>query len=234
MTPRHQNERLLRFYGWIAGVGTTSGTRLVLGHWPTSPFGSFSDVMVAHPDGRRELLAPSEGIAAFVASTYRFETVTLAEIEVLPAGHADNTAADATGPEPDLWQVNAGPLTWSFQVGSRHLLGWALAPIPLRVATHPAFARLSDPIARVVLPGVRTIGRAVPLGADGAPVPVDGPIRTEWYAGRDLHRIVASTAAWDGADLGALAPVRPAPAFGFSGTPRAPSLTRVVSTVASD
>ena len=43
-----------RFHGHIAGAGT----RLVLGCWTRTPHGPFSDVMVAHPGGRREPLAP--------------------------------------------------------------------------------------------------------------------------------------------------------------------------------
>ena len=39
-----------RFTGHIAGVGTSSGTRLVLGCWDRTPQGPFADVMVAHPD----------------------------------------------------------------------------------------------------------------------------------------------------------------------------------------
>ncbi|MBI0381305.1 hypothetical protein JBE27_34865 [Streptomyces albiflaviniger] len=44
----------LRFDGWIAGMGTSSGTRVVLGHWERSPFGPFSDVMLDRaPETRR-------------------------------------------------------------------------------------------------------------------------------------------------------------------------------------
>ena len=44
-----------RFVGEIAGAGTTSGTRLVIGHWPTSPFGPIADAMVEDADGHRVL-----------------------------------------------------------------------------------------------------------------------------------------------------------------------------------
>ena len=64
-----------RFDGWIAGLGTAAGLRAVVGHWPVSPFGAFTDVMVERPDGHRMLLAPSEEVAAFVAGTYRFDEV---------------------------------------------------------------------------------------------------------------------------------------------------------------
>ena len=57
------------FHGFIAGMGTAEGTRLVVGHWPESPLGSFSDVMVERADGHRMLLAPSEEVAGFVAAT---------------------------------------------------------------------------------------------------------------------------------------------------------------------
>jgi hypothetical protein len=42
---------------------------------------------------------------------------------------------------------------------------------------------------------------------------------------------VSVTGSFDGQDLGRLAPVDPAPAFGFSSTPRRPSVTTVVTTV---
>ena len=61
-----------QFTGHIAGAGTTGGTRLVLGAWDHSPLGPFADVMVAHPDGRRELLAPDDWVADFVSATYVF------------------------------------------------------------------------------------------------------------------------------------------------------------------
>ncbi|PAZ09762.1 hypothetical protein CLM62_44450 [Streptomyces sp. SA15] len=48
----------LRFDGSIAGMGTSSGTRLVLGHWQRSPFGPFSDVMIERADGERLFGAP--------------------------------------------------------------------------------------------------------------------------------------------------------------------------------
>ena len=49
----------LRFAGRIAGVGSTSGVRVVVGHWHSSPLGAFADVMVETASGHRVLLAPS-------------------------------------------------------------------------------------------------------------------------------------------------------------------------------
>jgi hypothetical protein len=59
--------------GWILGVGTSSGTLVVVGHWPRSPFGPLSDVMVQHPDGNRLLLAPQPEVAEFIAATYTLD-----------------------------------------------------------------------------------------------------------------------------------------------------------------
>lgn len=208
-----------RFHGWIAGAGTSGGTRLVLGHWPHSPFGAFSDVMVAHPDGSRELLAPTAQIADFVAATYHFDEVRLCDVDVAISPDAPWRRFRAGGSH---WQVQAGPLAWEFTVGHRHPLGFALALLPGPAAQAAPVARAISPVAARILPGVRTYGRTqVPDAAE----------RLEWYAGRDLHVLSWSTAHWDGADLGALAPVTPPPRFGFSGTPRTPGLTRVVSTV---
>ncbi|MFB9072233.1 hypothetical protein ACFFX0_13890 [Citricoccus parietis] len=58
-----------------------------------------------------------------------------------------------------------------------------------------------------------------------------GNDRLEWYAARDLHRITASTVTWAGEDLGRLADLDPPAEFGFSSTPRQPSLTTLTSTV---
>lgn len=59
----------VRFDGWIAGMGTYSGTRIVLGHWLGSPFGAFSDVMLERDDGDKLLLAPTRETADSAAPT---------------------------------------------------------------------------------------------------------------------------------------------------------------------
>ncbi|WP_228994839.1 hypothetical protein [Streptomyces sp. DH8] len=194
----------LRFDGWIAGVGTSSGVRLVVGHWPRSPFGAFSDVMVEHPGGRRVLLAPSRRIADFVAATYRFDRV-----EVVPV------AVAVTG---ESWLVEAGPLRLRLRAGRRSALGLLLSAVPAPLARSPLWAALCDGPARLLMPGVRTLGRA-------------GPGRREWYGARGLRRIVAADAALDGVSLGRLGPLDPPVAFGFGSAPRRPSLVRVTTTV---
>lgn len=55
-----------RFDGEIAAFGTTTGHRVVIGHWPVSPFGPFSDVMLEAPEGTRLLIAPSGEVARFI------------------------------------------------------------------------------------------------------------------------------------------------------------------------
>jgi hypothetical protein len=195
----------LRFDGWIAGLGTASGTRIVLGHWPRSPFGPFSDVMLERPDGERLLLAPTRRTAEFVGGTYVFDTVRVVPVRV--------RVADRT------WSVTAGPLDLRFVTGRRRLLGLLLCAVPDVLAGRPGWCTLTSLPARVLLPGVRTRG-----SARGS--------RREWYGARDLRPIHAVSAAFDGDDLGAMAPVVPPVRFGFGSVPRRPALTRVTTTVA--
>jgi hypothetical protein len=194
----------LRFDGWIAGAGTASGTRLVVGHWPRSPFGAFGDVMVEHPDGERVLLAPSRRIADFVAATYRFDRVEVVPVTVVVSG--------------DTWLVEAGPLHLRLRTGRRSALGLLLSVVPAPLALSPVWAALCDVPARWLMPGVRTLGRA-------------GPGRREWYGARGLRPVVAADAVLDGVGLGKLAPLDPPVAFGFGSAPRSPSVVRVTTTV---
>ena len=45
-----------QFTGWIAGLGTASGHRVVVGHWPRSPYGAVTDAMIEDPAGHRTLV----------------------------------------------------------------------------------------------------------------------------------------------------------------------------------
>jgi hypothetical protein len=194
-----------RFDGNIAGLGTPAGLRIVVGHWPRSPFGAFTDVMVERPDGHRMLLAPTEPVAGFVAGTYTFDEVCRVPV--------------ATAVDGDRWSVRAGPLELAFTVGRRSALGVLLRAVPRRLATDPLWITAVDVVARRVLPGVRTRGSA-------------GRGRREYYAALDLHRITGARVRWHGADQGGLMPVDPPVRFGFGSTPRSPSLVRVVTLVA--
>ena len=193
-----------RFDGAIAGVGSANGVRIVVGRWDRSPLGTFADVMLAQPDGTRVLLAPNEEVADFVSTTYQFDRV---EIGPVSAAVADGS-----------WTVTAPGLELSFRVGRRSLLGWLLHLVPRRLATAPVWARLTDPVARVVLRGVRTRGTA-------------GNDRREYYGATDLHTVTGLRGSWQGDELGALAPVSPEPRFGFGSTPERPSVTAIVTTI---
>jgi hypothetical protein len=193
----------LRFDGWIAGLGLTGGPRLVVGHWPESPFGPISDVMVEHRDGRRVLFAPAADVAEFIAATYSFD-----QVHVVP------TAVRRHGP---AWTVTAGPLTLRFTVGGRAALGGLLRAVPPPLARRLWWVRLIGAPARL-LQGVRTYGSA-------------GNGRREWYAAQDLHRITTAAGTLDGVDLGHLTAVDPPVRFGFGSTPRFPALVRVTTTV---
>ncbi|MBE7698806.1 hypothetical protein H9623_00610 [Oerskovia sp. Sa1BUA8] len=192
---------VLRFHGRIAGWGTASGTRVVVGRWDVSPFGSFADVMVERPDGERVLLAPSHHVADLVAATYRFDRV-----EVCPVAVSDG------------WHVVAGPLEAWVDVGRRTALGRLLRGLPRPVATSRHATVLTDPVARVLLRGVRTRGSA-------------GPGRVEHYGATDVHRITAARASWAGDPLGDLRDVDPPVRFGFGSVPRRPTVTDVVTTI---
>ena len=79
---------------------------------------------------------------------------------------------------------------------------------------------LVDPVARIVLRGVRTRGTA-------------GQGRREFYGATDLRSVLSAEGELDGIPLGELAPVDPPCRFGFSSTPRQPSVTTVVTTIES-
>ncbi|MEJ2885074.1 hypothetical protein [Actinomycetospora aeridis] len=196
-----------RFEGWIAGVGTASGLRAVVGHWPSSPLGAFTDVMVERPDGRRILLAPDERVAEFVGATYTFDETRLG-----PVVHEQQDGEH---------YVTSADLQLALRVGGRPPLGWLLHAVPGRLATAPAWIRAIDAVARRVLPGVRTVGSA-------------GGGRREYYGARDLHRVTDARVRWGGVDQGALTPVSPPVRFGFGSTPRTPSLVRITTLIRYD
>ncbi len=86
------------------------------------------------------------------------------------------------------------------------------------MAQSPAFATVADPVARVAMRGVRTRGMA-------------RAGRREFYGATDLRTVTALTGTLDGIPLGDLAPVDPPCRFGFSSTPKRPSVTDVVTTI---
>ena len=196
-----------RFEGEICGFGTSSGHRIVIGSWPDSPFGPFADVMHEQPDGTRILRAPTDAIARFVEETYRFDRVDVVPVAV---DRTDGRLA-----------VEAGALTASVAIGRRSPTGHLLRLAPRRLATSPAWCTAIDPIARVAMRGVRTRGTA-------------GNDRREWYGATDQHRLDGVSATLGGVDLGALADVWPPVRFGFSSTPRTPSIVTVTTTIRRD
>ncbi len=193
-----------RYQGRIAGVGTTSGTRLVVGHWAHTPLDSFSDVMVERPDGHRVLLAPSAVVRDVIEATYVFDEVRLEPVSVVETDGS--------------WQVSSPSLSLRIGFGRRSGLGWLLRAVPARLATSTRWATLVDPVAARVMDGVRTRG----VAREG---------RQEWYGATDLRLLTSASGSFDGDPLGSLAPVDPPCRFGFSSTPRTPSVTSVVTTI---
>jgi len=187
-------------------VGSTSGIRVVVGWWHESPFGPFADAMIERPDGRRILLAPTEQVRDLVATTYVFDETRIEPFSV------------AAGGEDSRWVVDSPSLSLRLDVGGRMPVGHLLRLLPRGVAQSPAFATLADLVARVAMRGVRTRGMA-------------RAGRREFYGATDLRAVTALAGALDGIELGALAPVDPPCRFGFSSTPRRPSVTDVVTTI---
>ncbi|MDQ2755003.1 MAG: hypothetical protein M3Y71_00285 [Actinomycetota bacterium] len=196
------------FAGRIAGIGTTSGTRLVVGHWEHTPLGPFADVMLERPDGHRLLLAPSEEVIEVVEATYVFDEIRLEPVRV----------TEGSGGTGASWRVSSPSLDLSLVLGERAALGRLLQLVPRRVATSTRWASVVNPVAGLLVPGVRTRG-------------VARPGRREWYGATDVRHVVSAWGTLEHRDLGTLAPVDPPCHFGFSSTPRAPSVTTVVTTI---
>jgi len=68
------------FKGRITSSGFESGDRIVVGAWKESPFGEFTDIMWAKPDGTRVLIAPTQEIVDYVTAMYSFDEVLLEDI----------------------------------------------------------------------------------------------------------------------------------------------------------
>lgn len=214
--------------------------RVVVGWWLESPWGEFADAMVERADGHRVLLAPSDDVAGLVSTTYTFDEVRVEPIVArrpappeasAGAGGAEGSTGVGSPREPasdrgsalpagevDSWVVSSPSLRLDLTVGPRTGLGRLLRLVPATVATSPAFATLADPVARLVLDGVRTRGTA-------------RAGRREYYGATDIRAVTAMEGVFDGVPLGALAPVAPPCRFGFSSTPSRPSVTQVVTTI---
>lgn len=192
------------FDGHIAGIGTESGLRVVVGLWQQSPFGPFADAMVELPSGHRVLLAPTAEVGDFIAEVYNFDETRVVDVAASRSGHR--------------LRVDAGPLRIRAAVGARTSLGAFARLVPRPVAVHPRWLRAVSPLAARLSAGVRTAG-----AAKGG--------RQEYYGVTDLHRIDSASVGWNGGDAGALAAIRPAVTFGFSSVPPEPSLARVRTTV---
>ena len=192
------------FEGQIAGVGSTSGVRVVLGWWRRTPWGEFADVMVEEPGGHRVLLAPDRRVAELLEQTYAFDEVVTGPVRVVALGRA--------------LRVHGRDLDLGITVGGPTLLGGLLALLPRRLATSPRWLTMIDPAARMIMKGVRTKGTA-------------GAGRTEFYGAYGLRRVDCVFGSWRGTELGTLAPVEPPVRFGFGSTPRQPVVTSLVTTI---
>lgn len=193
-----------RFQGRIAGLGTTSGTRLVVGLWSRSPLGAFGDVMVETADGERVLFAPRDDVAETISALYSFDRIVVAPL--------DFVARDRT------LRITGRDLQLEFEVGGVAPLGLLLRLVPRPMAASWRWAGIIDPVARLIVPGARTVGSA-------------GGGHREYYGVMDARRIVRSSGVVEGRELGGLSSLRPPVRFGFASMPAAPTLVDVVTTV---
>ena len=196
--------RRVRFDGEIFGVGTSSGVRLVVGAWAASPFGRVVDVMVEDAEGWRTLLAPRSDIADFIAATYVFDEIRVEATSL-------RIAADAV-------RVTSQSLELEIGVGGRTPVGRILRLVPGPLGRTRWWCRASGIPARILRPGVRTVGTA-------------RAGRREYYCAGDEHRVTTVRARWNGADLGGLRPIVPAVRFGFASTPSAPARVRITTLI---
>jgi hypothetical protein len=195
-----------RYDGHILGFATQDGRRVVVGRWLRSPWPPFADVMTQDAAGRRTLLAPTAAVAAEIGATYVFDEVRVTPVRVTCEASARR------------WRVRAGPLSADITIGGRTAVGRLLAAVPRPLARWRGFAGAVDPVASLLVPGVRTRGST-------------GGGRTEWYGAVGQHRVVAVRATWEGAPCGDLLPSVPAVGFGFSSVPRRPSVTALRTTI---
>ncbi len=212
-------------------MGSTSGVRVVVGWWHDTPFGPFADAMVERPDGHRVLLAPTQQVADLIATTYVFDEVRIEAVDAhewvgvsRPATRAprwrrgEGRSGDGPPDPGAAWTVESPSLHLQLEVGARTGVGRFLRLVPRSVAASPLWASAVDPVARVALRGVRTRG-------------VARAGRREYYGAVDAHAVTSLDGRLDGIPLGGLAPVDPPCRFGFSSTPRRPSVTDVVTTI---
>lgn len=193
----------LTFEGRIAGLGTSSGTRIVLGLWRRTPLGPFADAMIERADGERILIAPAREVAELIAGLYGFDRVL---VEPLRARGVGRTLL-----------VRSPALQLDVEVGRVSPLGVLLRSVPRPVARSWRFAAAVHPLARLLVPGAGTAG-----SAGGA---------REYYGVTDARGITAASGSFEGEDLGALTRLDPPVRFGFAQTPAAPTLVDVVTTV---
>ncbi len=194
----------LVFTGHIAGAGTASGLRIVVGVWADSPMGAFADVMLQTADDERILLAPDESIADFVATTYRFDRVEVGELAACLGA--------------DRLTVTSETFDARIDIGGPAPVDRLLRLVPPRLATSPRWLRAIDPVAARMVSGVRTYGTA-------------GSGRTEYYGARRSRRVTGIDGHYRSVPFGGLAPLQPAVSFGFSSAPASPQIVAVTTTI---
>ena len=78
----YEKNNLLIFDGQIFSSGFESGDRIVIGNWKYTPFGKFTDIMWAKPDGKKVLIAPNQKLIDFISSMYEFDEYIISSFSI--------------------------------------------------------------------------------------------------------------------------------------------------------
>lgn len=160
--------------------------------------------MVQTAEDERILLAPTDAVADFVASTYQFDRVEIGDVTATL--------------EPDALIVTAESLHARVDIGGPARIDHLLRLVPGRLATSPRWLKAIDPVAARVMPGVHTYGTA-------------GNGRVEHYGVRRSRCITGIDGHFRGAPFDGLAPLWPPVGFGFSSAPPSPQIVAVTTTI---
>ncbi len=107
MSPTIDTTAIETLRGSITSVGFESGDQFVIGHWPVSPIGSFSDVMWRRADGSKALIA-TRTAADYITGIYPFDDHIDADVVITD---------DVGGPGRNRFEVRSEPLILPLTVG---------------------------------------------------------------------------------------------------------------------
>lgn len=79
---QYDKKNLLIFRGQIFSSGFDSGNRIVVGNWKDTPYGTFTDIMWAKPNGDKILIVPNKELSDFISGMYSFDEIIITELNI--------------------------------------------------------------------------------------------------------------------------------------------------------